>query len=97
MDAYIGTFNDHYGVFNFTISEHDGQLAIMISPTVSAFLSYKEDGLFQVVLFPYLQCVFYEVTAANNQWIYFDKVDSSGKSPGFVFPSLYGLDKFKRA
>ena len=69
---------------------------IMVSPTLPVFLSFKGDGLFQVVLPPLLPCVSYEVTAANNQWMYFDKVDSSGKSPGFVFPGLYGLDKFHR-
>ena len=93
MNAYIGTYKDHYGFFNFTISEYDGQL---VTPNLPAFLSYKEDGLFQVVLFSNQQCVFYEVIAANNQWIYFDMIDSSGKSPGFIFPSLYGLDKLKR-
>ena len=68
----------------------------LISPTVPAFLSYREDGLFQAVLPPLLPCVTYEVIGVNNQWMYFDKIDSSGKSPGFLFPALYGLDKFHR-
>ena len=82
---------------NFTVFEQDEQLMMMLSPLLSVFLSYKEDGLFQVVLPPLLPCVIYEVIGANNEWIYFDKVDSSGKSPGFLFPGLYGLDKFHRA
>ena len=57
----------------------------MILPTLPVFLSYK-GGLFQVV----------EVTAANYQWMYFDDINSSSKSPGFMFPGLYGLDKFHR-
>ena len=68
----------------------------MLSPTQPALLSYKQDDLLQVVLPPSLPCVYYEVTAVNNQWIYFDKIDSTGKSPGFVFPAMYGLLKFKR-
>ena len=69
----------------------------MLSPTMPVFLSYKEDGLFQVKQPPSLPCVNYEVFAANNQWLYFDEIDSSGKSPGFIFPGFYGLYKFHRA
>lgn len=92
----MGTYKDKFGVLNITISEYEGQLMSMLSPTVPVFLSYKEDGVLQVVLPPLLPCVYYEVTAANNQWMYFDKVDSTGKSPGFLFPGMYGLDKFHR-
>ena len=68
----------------------------VISPNIRVILKYKENGLFQVVQPPSLPCIYYEVIAINNQWTYFDKIDHSGKSPGFVFPSLYGLYKFKR-
>ena len=70
---------------------------IMVSPTIPVYLSYKGDGLFQTKLPPLFPCIIYEVIAADNEWMYFDKVDSSGKSPGFIFPGLYGLDKFHRA
>ena len=92
----MGTYKDQFGVLNYTIAEYEGQLVTLISPTIPAFLSYKEDGAFQITLPPSLPCVTYEVTAANNQWMYFDEVDTTGKSPGFLFPGLYGLDKFHR-
>ena len=95
-EAYIGSYKDKYGIFNFTVTEHEGQLMSMISPTVPLYLSYKEDGVFQVVLPPLLPCIYYEVNAINNEWMYFDKIDSTGKSPGLLFPGLYGLDKFSR-
>ena len=69
---------------------------IMVLPNLPVYLSYKGDGLFQTKLPSLLSCIFYEVIAVNNEWVYFDKVDSSGKSPGFLFPGVYGLDKFHR-
>ena len=92
----MGTYIDDFGAINFTIAEYEGQLVTLISPTIPAFLSYKEDGAFQITLYPSLPCASIEVIAASNQWMYFDKVDSTGKSPGLLFPGLYGMDKFHR-
>ena len=66
------------------------------SPDLPVYLSYKEDCLFQLELPPVLPCIYYEVVGVNNEWLYFDEIDSTGKSPGFSFPGVYGLDKFHR-
>ena len=99
-EAYTGSFEDLILFVNFTIFEKDGQLIAMFGSgfgsNIPLFLSYKEDGLFQVKLPPVLSCITYELFGANNEWIYFDEVDKSGKSPGFIFPGLSGLDKFHR-
>ena len=60
------------------------------------YLSYKEDGLFQLAQAPSLPCLYYEIYGFNDQWWYFEKIDSTGKSPGFTFPGYYGTDKFRR-
>jgi len=72
-------------------------LAIQLSPTIALYLSYYDDLLFQVKIPSITSCVIYEVTAINNQWLYFEKIDEgTGKSPGFVFPGVLGLDTFSR-
>ena len=68
----------------------------MILPTVPVHLSYKEDGVFQAVLPPLLPYIYYEMNAINNESMYFDKINNTGKNPGLLFPRLYGLDKFSR-
>ena len=71
-------------------------MTVIPQMNLSVYLSYKEDGLFQLALPPLLPCIYYEVFAVNNQWWYFEKIDSTGKSPGFTFPGFYGMDKFHR-
>ena len=97
-EAYIGTYKDEFGLLNFTILEYDGQLITLTlyASNLPVYLSYKEDGLFQLELPPTLPCLYYEVVGVNSQWMYFDEIDSTGKSPGFSFPGVYGLDKFHR-
>ena len=96
-EAYIGTYIDQSGLANFSIFQYEDQLAVQTSPTVALFISYYDDLLFQIKEPPLLPCVSYEVSAANNQWLYFEKIDDkTGKSPGFAFPGLFGLDTFKR-
>ena len=50
------------------------------SPDLTVYLSYKEDGLFQLELPPVLPCIYYKVVGVNNEWLYFDEIDSTGKS-----------------
>ncbi|XP_065902491.1 putative beta-lactamase-like 1 [Dysidea avara] len=91
-EAYIGVYHDKAGQFNYTVFQYENQLALQITPTVAVFLSYYDDLLFQAKLPPVLPCVLYEISAANNQWVYFDKIDEqTGKSPGFTFPGIPGL------
>ena len=35
-----------------------------------------------------LNCLFGEIIALNDSWMYFDQANNSGKSPGFYFPWL---------
>ena len=85
------------GQFNYTVFQYEDQLALQITPTVALFLSYHDDLHFQTKLPPVLPCVLYEVNAANNQWVYFEKIDEkTGKSAGFTFPGQFGGDTFTR-
>jgi len=60
-------------------------------------LHYQDDLLFQLELPNLFGCEIYEIIAVNNQWLYFDEIDSNtGRSPGFTFPSLLGTDKITR-
>jgi len=72
-------------------------MTVLSPTTLPIYLSYHQDNLFQAKIPPYVwSCLFYEIAGTNNQWIYFDKIDSSGKSPGFLFPAFYVYDKFHR-
>jgi len=96
-EAYIGMYKEKLGLANFTIFQYENQLAIQLSPTIAFYISFYDDLLFQVKEPPLVPCISYEVTAANNQWLYFEEIDEkTGKSPGFTFPGLFGLDTFSR-
>jgi len=70
---------------------------LFVFPIPYLSLLYRDELLFQVELPSDLPCEVYEIIGLNNQWIYFDQIDSkTGKSPGFTFPTLTGTDKITR-
>ena len=96
-EAYVGSYKDKATQSNFTVFQYEDQLALQISPSIALFLSYHDDLLFQLKEPPLLPCVSFEVTGANNEWLYFEEIDEkTGKSPGFTFPGQFGLDAFTR-
>ena len=55
----------------------------------SSILKYHDDYELQVQFDPSQQtCLFGDLIALDGAWMYFDKPDRSGKSPGFYFPWL---------
>ncbi|XP_065903484.1 putative beta-lactamase-like 1 isoform X2 [Dysidea avara] len=98
-EAYVGNYTDQLKAFEFVILLVDNQLAMGVVPSYIqyVFLSYHDELLFQLDLPDLYTCELYEIIGVNDQWLYFDKVDSkTGKSPGFTFPSLTGTDKITR-
>ena len=63
----------------------DGTNTFFFSP----ILKYYDDYELQVYVDPnQMTCLLGELVALDGAWMYFDKPDNSGKSPGFYFSWL---------
>ncbi|XP_065903470.1 putative beta-lactamase-like 1 [Dysidea avara] len=96
-DMYTGNYTSVQVSFNTVrIYMKDGTLFADLRLTdgtttfyFSPILKYYDDYELQVYLDPsQMTCLLGDLVALDGAWMYFDKPDNSGNSPGFFFPWL---------
>ena len=96
-DVYIGNYTCIvFHDITANIYSKDDMLLVDFSLTdgtnyfhFTAILKYYQALELQVYFYSsQLNCLFGELIALNDSWMYFDKADSTGRSAGFYFPFL---------